>query len=388
MDKTNRFYEIDLLRFFAALAVLMYHYTFLGYTTGDMAIKYASFAPVSKYGFLGVNLFFIISGFVILNSARNKSAKNFIISRIVRLYPVFWISCSLTFLVLVVIGGARFGHDFKVYLVNMTMLYKLFGVKPVDSVYWSLFYEMRFYFFIFMLLVFGKIEWMKTLLGLWLAASYLFYAFAQNELKYVGYFLMYNYSAYFIAGAVFFLIVLEGVDFYKLFLLFASYLFSIFTVKEYLAYLTRHFQTHFSLYTVAACITLFFLVFYLISTNRTKAISYRKFAVLGLLTYPIYLLHQNIGFALFNIQHTYINKYALLIIVILFIFLLSSLVHFKIEKVYAGRFRKMLEGFFGHIENCIILIKKSFSRQAPEVTLKAEESCNPQYCEKMGRQDP
>ncbi len=357
MDKTSRFYEIDLLRFFAALAVVMYHYTFLGYTAGDMAVKYASFAPVSKYGFLGVNLFFIISGFVILNSARNKSAKNFLISRMVRLYPVFWVSCSLTFLVLLIIGGTRFEPGLKVYLVNMTMLNKLFGVKPVDSVYWSLFYEIRFYFFIFMLLVFGKIKWMKTLLGLWLAASYLFYAFWQNDSKYVGYVLMYNYSAYFIAGAVFFLIVSEGVDFYKLFLLFASYLFSIFTVKEYLAYLTARFKTHFSLYTVAICITLFFMVFYLISTNRTKAISYRKFAVLGLLTYPIYLLHQNIGFALFNISHTYINKYALLIIMILLVFLLSLLVHFKVEKVYAGRFRKMLERLFGYIESRIITIK-------------------------------
>ncbi len=361
MEKTKRFYEIDLLRFFAALAVLFYHYTFLGYSAGDMEVHYTSFAPVSKYGFLGVNLFFIISGFVILNSARNKSAKNFLISRIVRLYPVFWVSCSLTFLVLLIIGGARFGQNIKVYLINMTMLNKFVGVRPIDSVYWSLFYEIRFYFFIFLLLVFRKLHRIKILLGLWLAASYLFYAVEQNNLKYVGYFLMYNYSAYFVAGAVFFMIASEGIDFYKVFLLFASYLFSIFTVKEYLEYLTTRFSTHFSLFTVAECITIFFLVFYLIASNRTETISSRKFAVMGLLTYPIYLLHQNIGFALFNILHTLLNKYLLLILMILLVFLLSSLVHSKVEKVYSGRFRKALEGFFGYIENRIPMIKKMFS---------------------------
>ncbi len=361
MEKTKRFYEIDLLRFFAALAVLFYHYTFLGYSTGDMGIRYAHFAPMSKYGFLGVNLFFIISGFVILNSAKNKSAKNFLISRIVRLYPVFWVSCSLTFLILVIIGGARFEQNFAVYLMNMTMLNKLLGVKPIDSVYWSLFYEIRFYFFIFLLLVFGKIDRIKILLGLWLAASYLFYALGEKDLKYVGYALMYNYSAYFIAGAVFFLIVSEGVDFYKLFLLFASYLFSILTVKEYLEYLTSRFRTNFSLFTASAWITTFFLVFYLIATNRIKAISSRRFAVLGLLTYPIYLLHQNIGFALFNISHTLLNKYALLIIVILLVFLLSLLVHFRVEKVYSGRFRKALEKLSGYIENRIVLARNRSS---------------------------
>ncbi|MHB8173313.1 MAG: acyltransferase family protein [Nitrospirota bacterium] len=360
MEKSKRFYEIDLLRFVAALAVLMYHYTFLGFAAGDMPVKYAAFAPVSRYGFLGVNLFFIISGFVILNSAWNKSAKSFLISRVVRLYPVFWVSCSLTFLLLVIIGGARLESSLKVYLINLTMLNKLLGVRSIDSVYWSLFYEIRFYFFIFLLLIFGKIDKIKIFLGLWLAASYLFFAIAQKDLRYFGYFLMYNYSAYFIAGAVFFLIVSEGVDFYKLFLLFGSYLFSLFTVNEYLGYLTTRFKAHFSIYTASACITVFFLIFYLISTNRTKWISYRKFAILGLLTYPIYLLHQNIGFTLFNVSHSFLNKYALLPLIVLLVFLLSYLVHFRVEKVYSGPFRKILERFFALIESYILVTKKRF----------------------------
>ncbi|EAQ8060912.1 acyltransferase, partial [Salmonella enterica] len=84
----NRINEIDLLRFVAAMAVVFFHYAFRGYAADGMSIMpYPSLAPVSKYGFLGVQLFFMISGFVILMSASHGSIQNFTISRMVRLYP-------------------------------------------------------------------------------------------------------------------------------------------------------------------------------------------------------------------------------------------------------------------------------------------------------------
>ncbi|EAU9199926.1 acyltransferase, partial [Salmonella enterica] len=53
----NRINEIDLLRFVAAMAVVFFHYAFRGYAADGMSIMpYPSLAPVSKYGFLGVQL--------------------------------------------------------------------------------------------------------------------------------------------------------------------------------------------------------------------------------------------------------------------------------------------------------------------------------------------
>jgi len=62
------FFEIDLLRFLAAIAVLFYHYTFAGFEDNPnlVPVEYPFLAEFTRYSYLGVNLFFLISGFVIL----------------------------------------------------------------------------------------------------------------------------------------------------------------------------------------------------------------------------------------------------------------------------------------------------------------------------------
>ena len=64
MASKDRFYEIDLLRFLAALAVVLYHYTFRGFAEGGYSpVEYPILGEFFKYGSYGVQLFFIISGF-------------------------------------------------------------------------------------------------------------------------------------------------------------------------------------------------------------------------------------------------------------------------------------------------------------------------------------
>src|SRR5918997_2759048 len=66
----NRLVALDGLRFAAAAAVLLYHFTATssasGYweATGPQAFPLLN--PVTRYGWLAVELFFVISGFVIL----------------------------------------------------------------------------------------------------------------------------------------------------------------------------------------------------------------------------------------------------------------------------------------------------------------------------------
>jgi peptidoglycan/LPS O-acetylase OafA/YrhL len=105
-QKKTRFTEIDLLRFLAAFSVMFFHYTIRGYADGDelSPVKFSMLSIFSRYGYLGVDLFFLISGFVILMTAIDRSAKSFIISRMVRLYPAFWMCCTLTFLITFFLG--------------------------------------------------------------------------------------------------------------------------------------------------------------------------------------------------------------------------------------------------------------------------------------------
>lgn len=75
----------------AALAVMIFHYGFRGNAVGMSQFSYEPMAEAAKYGYLGVELFFMISGFVILMTASAGSLRRFCVSRAVRLYPSFWI---------------------------------------------------------------------------------------------------------------------------------------------------------------------------------------------------------------------------------------------------------------------------------------------------------
>jgi peptidoglycan/LPS O-acetylase OafA/YrhL len=82
---------LDYARLFAAFCVLALHYTYSGITNGKVTSigHIDSIIDITKYGYLGVEFFFMISGYVIFFSATNSSASKFIVSRAVRLYPLF-----------------------------------------------------------------------------------------------------------------------------------------------------------------------------------------------------------------------------------------------------------------------------------------------------------
>ncbi len=94
-------------------------------------------------GRLGVVAFFCVSGFVIPFSFRGqRPLSGFLISRVFRLYPVYWIACLLTLLVMPAVVGpiSTFG-----LIANATMLTKFLGQPYILGVAWTLTMELVFY---------------------------------------------------------------------------------------------------------------------------------------------------------------------------------------------------------------------------------------------------
>ena len=89
---------LDYGRFFAAIVVVLFHYTFNGISNGKItSIAHTqSVIDLTKYGYLGVELFFMISGYVIFFSAKSGSASKFAVGRAVRLYPAYWFAVLFT----------------------------------------------------------------------------------------------------------------------------------------------------------------------------------------------------------------------------------------------------------------------------------------------------
>ncbi len=342
----TRVNEIDLLRFLAALAVVIFHYAFRGFAADAMSLMpYPLLAPIAKYGYLGVELFFMISGFVILMTAANGNLTSFLVSRLVRLYPAFWACCTLTFTLTLIMGGPRFTAFFTQYLINMTMLNGFFGVPSIDGAYWSLFVEMQFYAMVAVMLATKSVARAEQWLWLWLVASIALEIVPIGKLRYL---LIVEHSAFFIAGASYFLIWSKGKSLFRLIIIASSLLLAIYQSGQGLAEFERYYHTPMNFWMIVCIITSFFLLFLLIAFKRTGTIGKRRWLLAGVLTYPFYLIHQYVGFMIFNRAFPMINTHLLFWGTILMMLLIAYAVHNGVEKKLAWPMKQTLNKSFAY----------------------------------------
>jgi peptidoglycan/LPS O-acetylase OafA/YrhL len=342
----NRVNEIDLLRFLAALSVVLFHYSFRGYVADDMSIMpYPLLAPAAKYGYLGVDLFFLISGFVIVMSASGGGVRRFLVSRAVRLYPAFWACCTLTFALTLAIGGGRYSASAGQYLVNLTMLSGFFGVASLDGVYWSLFVELKFYFLVALLCFYTKVERIQRFLVLWLVATIGLDELPIWKLRSL---LIIDYAPYFIGGALSFLVWSRGVSLLRIAAFLTAWLLAVRHAVNSLPSFGRDLHTEYDARIVAGAITAFFAILFLIAIRRTAWIGKVRWTTLGALTYPLYLLHQNIGFMLFNsLYPAGIDAHVLLWGTLALMLSASYFVCVEVEQRLAPRLKAVLNGVGG-----------------------------------------
>jgi peptidoglycan/LPS O-acetylase OafA/YrhL len=200
MKTSERYAAIDILRITAASSVVAYHYLYLNQS-------YAAVFPipvqtVASYGYLGVEFFFMISGYVITLSALGRTRVQFAYARFVRLWPAFVICLGITLLAKSLSGQAL---QTSVVLANMTMLPHIFGITYVDDVYWSLMFEIFFYAAI-ALLVISNGEFVRRLRGF--TVMWLLIAIVGQFVKLPGVnvLLALNYAPYFSVGIAVFLV--------------------------------------------------------------------------------------------------------------------------------------------------------------------------------------
>ena len=139
-----RMLSLDGLRGAAAMAVVLSHYTSLS-IWWPIVEAHGVRPPLRlNLGEFGVELFFMISGFVIPLSMTGKTPGQFFRSRFIRLYPTFWI-CLLFSTVI----HAIFLRDVTVgkFLANLTMIPRQFlGPSAcIEGSYWTLECELFFY---------------------------------------------------------------------------------------------------------------------------------------------------------------------------------------------------------------------------------------------------
>lgn len=183
------FNNLDALRFFAAFAVILFHFSkdILGRTDPEQlsAIQKMFFVVADK-GDLGVNFFFVLSGFLItfliLHEQKHRGTFNlkyFLIRRTLRIWPLYFIIVLIGFVIFpYVIDGYQTTHDPLMYILFLANFDEINhglndGVNFLTSP-WSVAVEEQFYLFwgVLMLLLFQlkKVSWPTLLIILYLVS--------------------------------------------------------------------------------------------------------------------------------------------------------------------------------------------------------------------------
>ncbi len=160
--------NIQAVRAVAALGVLASHlYAYDARYAADPVLP-AWFT----YGFSGVDLFFAVSGFVMVLVTRGRfgdaaSAGAFLFSRVWRIYPPFWLFTA------VVIAGFAAAGTLEARLEESTLigsltLFPVTTAAPLLQVGWTLTHELYFYL-VFALMLLAPQRLLPVLLALWCA---------------------------------------------------------------------------------------------------------------------------------------------------------------------------------------------------------------------------
>lgn len=195
MKPDARLGALDGLRGVAVLLVLAYHYLVRWCPPAADRSYYpygSRFAhlPIVGYGWAGVELFFVVSGFVILMTLeRSGGAWDFARRRFARLWPAL-VVCALITSLLAPLGPAEWragplSFVLSVFCIDPGLVGQILhapGLKWVDGVYWTLFIEVRFYVMAALLFALAPRRFLEALTGL----SFISFALGLRVFQYPG----------------------------------------------------------------------------------------------------------------------------------------------------------------------------------------------------------
>jgi len=316
--KPTRIRELDALRGIAALMVVLFHFT----TQYDGEYGHSSGYWLSfGIGRQGVELFFMISGFVIFMSLeRSRGGREFALARARRLFPAYWVSMLLTAGTLAVVTLP--GHEVSLIqvVVNLTMVQAFVGVRHVDAVYWTLSFELAFYGWMLLAFKVGAIRRFERTLLMWSAATiavmFIGGGLFRLHLPYgVVVITLVRYANLFAAGALFYRLRVAP---------------SRATVA--LLGLTLAAELLLRPHSVLV-VAVWYATFVLLINDRLTFLRVQPLLFLGSISYPLYLLHNYLGFVVIRQLYDWgvEGTVPLVLIPLLFFIALATTIHLAVE---------------------------------------------------------
>lgn len=342
---------LDALRLVAALMVVFYHYIGRNHSHWGMDVQdlFPFATKFAAWGALGVQLFFLISGFVILMSAEGRTIGAFVASRVSRLYPAYWFAVLSTAAMMTWLASDQF-RDLSIQevLINLTMMQSGFGIRSVDGVYWTLWVELLFYILVGCLIVVGITERRVLAIAvLWPLAG----AIAQNsDAEFLNVILSPQYAPFFSAGMVLYLIYSRGHNMLRWLVFAYASVVAVFQATNYwvLGAMSRDAERNLSPLVGATLVILLIAIVVGVTLTPLAHRGPRWLMIAGALTYPLYLIHENWGWWMISWMYPLIGKWGTLIVVIsamlVAAFLIERWIEQPLRKVFSKGIRTAFDG--------------------------------------------
>jgi peptidoglycan/LPS O-acetylase OafA/YrhL len=331
-SKQSQIVGLDLVRCAAALLVMLHHFfgVFPLWVSGRPTASTLTTIPYTWFGWVGVQVFFVISGFVIAYSSSYATATSFLRSRFLRLFPTLWICSCITLCVALAAHTAPERQLLQDWLHSIVL--NPWHERYIDHSYWTLPVEISFYAIIFLLLATKTFRFLNPViicLGLFSTASLCYsygvvehlirqVTFAEKLQGYAGhtpmtYVLLAN-GVYFALGTELWLFLFERKTAVRAVML------PIFTLGGIAgicnASLPYNGLLHRSsaapplsavppvvVWVVSLAAIVSSVVFNSQITRSLRPFGVRSARRLGVATYPIYLLHQTIGLTILRLTY-------------------------------------------------------------------------------------
>ncbi|MEV5548871.1 acyltransferase [Streptomyces sp. NPDC052309] len=349
----GRLYVIDGIRLVAALMVAAHHYA--GTWRVDQPGNAIWDRPVSdimptvfrfaSYGWIGVEIFFVISGFVICMSCWGRTPRQFFVSRVIRLYPAYWFAVAFTTAVLMAVPGVWERLRLREVLLNLTMLQSGSAVPNVDGVYWTLWSELRFYL-VFLVVVAMGLTYRRVVVFccVWGAAAMLAPVSDLHLLELVA---NPDGAWYFIAGLALYLMHRFGQDLLLWGILAMSWLMGQLELGNRIEEVERVSGWRGSVLIFTA----FLLFMVAVALGYTDRIRWKWLVTAGTLTYPLYLTHYVAGTTLINRLRDTMDARLLVVVVVAGFLILSWLIHRCVERPVSRLLKNGLDTSFARLRN-------------------------------------
>lgn len=153
MRNLRKLNSLQVLRGVAACLVLLYHVTkHFNYHNLDFL------GNIFLFGYCGVDMFFVLSGFVILYTSRaflngSQPPMEFIKKRFIRIYPSYWLFLLLPITLLALLLPHLIPANFLNPLPYIELFLLTFDHPVVSQITWTLSFELYFYLLFFLFLI-------------------------------------------------------------------------------------------------------------------------------------------------------------------------------------------------------------------------------------------